>query len=201
MAKPLRWPPAHWDLQSLVLAAYYLNPELTLAQSCYDTSAAAIVTARERPNPSLSFGGGWTNSPESPLVFNFSPSLTMETAGKRGYRILEPKRQGELARLGVIETAWRIRSGVRAVALEAMLAGKELEAVSAERDARSAGIRILERRLTTGEGSRPEVDVAIVERNASEVARTAARGRVAAAQTAERSRTIGWPDPFLPRFV
>ena len=47
-----------------------------------------MLTAKGRPNPSLSLGGGWTNSPESSLVSHFDPAITLETAGKRGLHAL-----------------------------------------------------------------------------------------------------------------
>ena len=74
------------QLRDLYAVALYYSPELDVARAHLRTAKAAIVTASTRPNPSLSIGGGYTNAPESPVVFYFTPSLLLETGGKRGLR-------------------------------------------------------------------------------------------------------------------
>jgi len=194
--KPDSWPPSRWDLPALTLAAYYFNPQLAVARARYETARAAILTAKGRPNPSLSVGGGWTNSPESPLVFHFDPAITLETGRKRAYRILGAERQAEVAGLDVAETAWKVRGAVRAALLNHALAIREMELLAAEAQVRSASVDILERRFTVGEVSRPDVDLARAERNATEVALRAAQGRVAETRVA-LAAAIGLPASAL----
>jgi len=153
------WPPARLTLNDLIAVALYYNPELDVARAQLRTAQAAVVTAKGRPNPSLSTGGGWTNSPESPLVFHFDPVLTLETAGKRGWRILEAEKLAEAARVTVAETAWRVRSRVRAAWLEYAMAALSLEVLRNERDLRAETVAMLEKRLSLGESARPEVEV------------------------------------------
>src|SRR5579864_5047159 len=86
------WPPPKFSFNDLAAVAMYFNPDVDVAREQLHVAQAGIVTARARPNPSLSVGGGWTNSPESPLVFHFDPAMTLETAGKRGWRILEAEK-------------------------------------------------------------------------------------------------------------
>ena len=137
-------------------------------------------------------GGGWTNSPESPLVFHFDPAITLETAGKRGWRILESEKLAEAARVQVAETAWLVRSRVRAAWLDYVMALRALDVLRNERDARSEAAAILEKRLSVGEAARPEVSVARTALIAVEAEAKAAETRVAESGAALAS-AIGLP--------
>jgi hypothetical protein len=76
---------AAWDLTTLTLAALYYHPTLDLARANVDEARAGVLTARQVPNPSLSFedlaftpgaaaGTAWTVAP----IINF----LIETSGK-----------------------------------------------------------------------------------------------------------------------
>src|SRR5436305_13018828 len=41
----------HWDLATLTLAALYFHPDLDISRSKLAAARAAVVTARQRPNP------------------------------------------------------------------------------------------------------------------------------------------------------
>ncbi len=178
------WPPATWDFDSLSLVAYYFSPQVAAARARYESARAAVLTAKGKPNPSLSLGGGWTNSPESALVLRFEPAITLETAGKRGYRILEAERQAEAARLEAAETAWKVRGAVRAALLDHLVAVAEARMLSDESRLRSSAVRVVQQRLAVGEASRPEVDVVRAERDAIEIAIKDAEGRAAESKAA-----------------
>jgi outer membrane protein TolC len=153
------WPPPKLGLNDLTAVAFYFNADLDVARAQVRAAEAGILTARARPNPSISVGGGWTNSPESPLVFHFDPAITLETAGKRGWRILESEKLAEAARVQVAETAWRVRSRARAAWLDYVMAVRSLEVLRNERDVRAEAAAILEKRLSVGEAARPDVSV------------------------------------------
>jgi outer membrane protein TolC len=146
-------------LNDLAAVALYFNSDLDVARAQLRTAQAAVITARARPNPSLSVGGGWTNAPESPLVFHFDPAFTVETAGKRAWRTLEAQKLAEAARVAVSETAWRVRSRVRASWLDYQMALLSLEVFRYERSVRAEAAAILEKRLSAGEASRPDVNL------------------------------------------
>jgi outer membrane protein TolC len=169
------WPPPKLGPNDLAAVALYFNPDLDVARAQLRSAEAAIVTAQGRPNPTVSFGGGWTNSPESPLVFHFDPAFTLETAGKRGWRILEAQKRVEATRVALAETAWHVLSRVRSALLDYVIAVRERDVLQNEREVRAAIAAILDRRLGVGEISRPDVNVARtalitieVEREASE---------------------------------
>jgi outer membrane protein TolC len=153
------WPPARLSLNDLAAVALYFNSDLDVARAQLRTAQAAVITARARPNPSLSVGGGWTNAPESPLVFHFDPAFTVETAGKRAWRTLEAQILAEAARVAVSETAWRVRSRVRASWLDYQMALLSLEVLRNERTVRLEAVAILEKRLNVGEASQPDVNL------------------------------------------
>ncbi|MGH9646709.1 MAG: TolC family protein [Bryobacteraceae bacterium] len=154
------WPPASLSLNDLAAVALYFNADLDMARAQWRSAQAAVLTAKGRPNPSVSVGGGYTNAPESPLVFHFDPAFTLVTAGKRGWRILAAEKQAEAARAGVEETAWQVRSRVRGAWLSYLTAIRSRDALHNEQRFRAATASILERRLNVGEVSQPDVNVA-----------------------------------------
>jgi outer membrane protein, heavy metal efflux system len=181
------WPPARLSLNDLSAAALYFNSDLDIARAQLRIAQAAVLTAQGRPNPSLSIGGGWTNAPESPLVFHFDPAFTLETAGKRGWRVLESEKLAEAARIQVVETAWRVRSRVRAAWLDYLIALRSLDVLRNERNVRAETAAIWEKRLSVGEAPRPDVNIARtalisveVEAKAAETAVSESRAALAA---------------------
>ncbi len=175
---PSEWPPPKLGLPDLVLAGFYFSAELDAARARVEIAEAGIVTAGARPNPSVGIGGGYTNSPESPLVFRVSPSFTIETAGKRGYRILQAQSLAEAARLELAGTAWRIRSSIRTALADHLFALRERDLLEAEEAVRAEAVTIMVQRLTVGEVSRPDVDLARTDLLSVSLLARAAAGRV-----------------------
>lgn len=186
------WPPPKLGLSDLTAVAFYFNSDLDIARARLRTAQAAIETARARPNPTLSTGGGWTNSPESNLVFHFDPAFTVETAGKRGWRILEAEKLAEASRVELAETAWHVRSRVRTAWLEWLVALRSREVLADEREVRSRVSAILEKRLSVGETSQPEVNVVRTALIAVEVSAKAAETQVSES-AATLAAAVGLP--------
>jgi cobalt-zinc-cadmium efflux system outer membrane protein len=186
------WPPESLSLNDLNAIAFYFSSDLDVARAQLRTAQAAVITAKARPNPSLSVGGGWTNSPESPFVFHFDPAFTVETAGKRGWRALEAQKLAEAARVAVDETAWRVRSRVRAAWLDYVMALRSIEVLRNERSIRAESVAILERRLSVGEASRPDVDISRTALISVEVAAKAAETQVSESAAA-LAAAVGLP--------
>jgi outer membrane protein, heavy metal efflux system len=110
--------PAHairWDLTGLTLAAIYFHPDLDVARSKLREAQGAQITARQVPNPSLSFedmsvgptpiGPGYTIAP----VINF----VIETAGRRTYRSAEQRGRVRAAFSELYTVFWRLRGSLR----------------------------------------------------------------------------------------
>ena len=172
------WPPPRLTVNDLAAVALYYNSDLDLARAKLRTAQAAVITASARPNPSVTVGAGYESSPESPLLFNFGPALTVVTAGKRAWRMLEAEKLAEAARVAVDEAAWRVRSRVRAAELDYRTALESLELLRNESGMRSEAVAMLEKRLQEGEASRPDVDAARVALISVEVAGKAAETQV-----------------------
>src|SRR5262249_54726455 len=143
--KEISWPPRVLDTQGLTLVALYYNPELAVARAELAAAEAAVITAGARPNPSLDAEVGYNTSPESHSLFNAIPKFTIETAGKRGYRILRAQKEAEAARLGLAETAWRVRSRVRAALYDHLLALRRRDLLRAQEGIRSEIVQIFDK--------------------------------------------------------
>jgi outer membrane protein TolC len=186
------WPPAKLQLRDLYAVALYYNPDLDVARAHLRTAQAAIITANTRPNPSLGIGGGYTNAPESPLVFYFTPSVILETGGKRAIRTLEAGKLAEATRVDVDATAWRVLSRVRAAWVDYAMALRSVDVLNNEIRARNETIAILEKRLSVGEGAQPEVESARALLIAVQVESRAASTAVSEA-AANLAAAVGMP--------
>ncbi len=154
------WPPARLSLNDLYAIALYFDPELDVARAKLNTARAAMVTAGARPNPSISLSGGWTNSPESSLVFDFFPAFTIETRNKRGLRVLEARKMAEAAQVDLYGAAWKTLSRVRSAWLEFAMNARLETILDDQVAAQSAAVKLLEKRLDAGAVARTEVDTA-----------------------------------------
>ena len=159
------WPLQEWDFDTLTLAALYYHPSLDVARAQWAVARAGIRTAGARPNPVADVSPQYTtNSPsgESPWVAAFTLDTTIETAGKRGYRIEEARQGSESARLNLAEQAWQVRSRLRARLLDYVAAGRRVSLLQDVRDIQQQTVTLLEGRLAAGAIARPDVTAARV---------------------------------------
>ncbi|MHB8525333.1 MAG: TolC family protein [Candidatus Acidiferrales bacterium] len=150
------WPLKSWDLPSLTLAAFYFNPEMEIARAQASVAQAAVITAGAHPNPTLSLRPGIP----SPYLFDLSFAMAIQTAGKRGYQILEAKNLSEAARFRLANAAWQVRSAVRTTLVNYLVAIRSADQMRSEESVLSDRVQLLQKRLAAGEISRPEVDLA-----------------------------------------
>jgi outer membrane protein TolC len=155
-----------WDLDSLTLAALYFHPDLDVARAQWKAAKASGVTARERPNPSLSVGPGtWVSNAAPdvrPWVWGFGLDIPMETAGKRGIRQRQAAAQAETARQNLAHVAWQIRSRVRATLLATITAEQAETILRHQGRELDTNARIMSQRSTTGRVSPLNAAQAIV---------------------------------------
>jgi outer membrane protein TolC len=110
-----------WDMDSLTLAAIYYHADVAVAQALADNTDAAITTAGQRPNPSISLSPTWISNLAStamPWIFASSLSIPIETANKRDLRIDKAEHSTEAARLRVADAVWQVRGRLRLALLE-----------------------------------------------------------------------------------
>lgn len=173
------WPPRALDLKTLTFIGYYYSADLDVARAQIAVTEAGIRAAGARVNPSLGLQAGYNRNPESHLEYAVSPSFTLETAGKRGYRILRAEREADAARVGLVEAGWHLRSRIRATFFNHLLATERLDLLQREQSIRAEIVQLFDRRLAVGEAARPELDVYRVDLITTEAALRAAMGEVA----------------------
>ena len=85
------WPAKTWDMMMLTLTALYYYPDMGLARARWAVAEAGVITAGQRPNPTVGMPAThvFTGVPSGvfPWVLGLSFDIPIETAGKRGYRI------------------------------------------------------------------------------------------------------------------
>lgn len=193
------WPPARWDLEALTLAALRFNPDMEAARAGLATAEAGVTTAAQRPNPSLqAMAQGTTNAQDgiSPWTLGIALDIPVETAGRRGHRIDVATQQAEAARFQVAETAWGVRSRLRAALLSLWSAGERhgllAEQAALDRDMAS----MLERRLAVGDASPWEANRQRLVLMQAQTDLLAAERQMAAAR-AEVAAALGIGGPAL----
>jgi outer membrane protein TolC len=174
--------PGVLDLDALTLIALYYHPDLDVARARMAAAEAGVVTAGARPNPTVAVVPEY-NVDSTRGVSGWLPGLTfdlpVETAGKRGHRIDRARHLAEAARLDLAETAWRVRSRVRAALLEHLLGRRTQALLEAEERVRQESVAVMERRLDLGDVSRPDVDAGRAALAQVRLATRSAAGRVA----------------------
>ena len=153
--------PARWDLNALTLVAFYYHPDLDLARSAAAVAQAGIVTAGERPNPSVAFAPGYNATTPAglitPWILSFDFDIPIETAGKRGYRLAQARHLTDAACLNIATVAWQVRSRVRARLLD-LHAGLETGVLLArQEEIQIENVKLLELQLSAGAVSPFEV--------------------------------------------
>jgi cobalt-zinc-cadmium efflux system outer membrane protein len=172
------WPPATWDLQTVSLAALYFNPALDSARARFAGTEAALITAGARPNPSLSIAPGIP----TPYLLTLDFAIPIETAGKRGYRIQVARNLDHATRFDFADSAWTVRSGVRAALLNYLIASQNLEVFRSEENVRNDQVNILDQVFSAGEIPRQNADLARIELSKTHLAISTAEGQVAEAR-------------------
>jgi outer membrane protein, heavy metal efflux system len=175
-------PPARWDLAGLTLVALFYSPDVAVAEAKLNVARAAIITAGERPNPTIGIGPAYTAS----AAPSFAPwaigaaelNFPLETAGKRGYRIAQAERLADAAALGVGETTWRTRSAVRMALLNYLLAQREYNLARAYDSASERTAQLLQERVSAGAASAPELNLALANLAAARLKAAQAQSRV-----------------------
>lgn len=192
------WPPTTWDLRDLTVAAFYYNPALKVARTRVAEADAAIITAGEKPNPTISADLGGETSPEAPWLAGIGFSLPIETAGKRSYRISEAKRLADVARWRLASTAWTVRAQVRSALVDYLAARRGLGLLQSEEHVLAEKVTLLGQRLAVGMISRPEVDTARIQQTQTLLAVRTAEGRLAQTEAA-LAAAIGIPTTALTK--
>jgi outer membrane protein TolC len=166
------WPETNWNFQELTFVAFYFHPSLEVARDQWLVAQAGLKTAGARPNPSVSVTPGY----DSQIPGNYSPwlvpvtvAIPIETAGKRGKRIAEAKKISESARWNFVSAIWQIRSGVRASLLDLKISERRADLLQKQFSAQEQIVKLLQQRFDLGEIARPELTLAQIALNKTQL--------------------------------
>ncbi len=187
------WPIQAWNLESVILAAYYFNPDLDVARANTATADAATTTAAMKPNPSVSVGGP-KGTQQAISVFDFS--LPIETAGKRGYRIAGATHVSTASRLQLAQVAWVVRSRVRTTFVDYLFAVQAAGLLRQETELRARYVQLVDARFRAGEIPLPDLTTARIDLTALRQSLNIAEGTVGTTR-ASLASAIGVPDAAL----
>jgi outer membrane protein TolC len=191
------WPLESWDLASLTLAALYYHPEMQEARAALGVADSAIVTAGQRPNPTLSVWPTFDSTtpgdaPLSPWILGLDLDFPIETAGKRGHRIVQARHLSEAARQKIVSAAWQVRSRVRQSLLD-LYAATETEAFYQKQLAiQEDSVQLLTLQLNAGAVSPFEVSQARIALSTTRLTQQDADSQRAQAR-AQLAEAVGVP--------
>jgi outer membrane protein, heavy metal efflux system len=189
---PTAWPPQSLDLRTLALIGYYYSAPLDVARAQVAAAEAGIQAAHARINPGLITSAGYNRDPASHFEGAIGPAFTLESAGKRGYRILRAEAEAESARNTLAEASWQLRSRVRAAFVSHLIAAARHDLIERETRVREEIVEIFDRRVAVGETARPELDLYRVDLITANGALRSATGDVAQTRAALAS-SVGLP--------
>lgn len=149
-----------WNLDRLSLAAIYYHPDLALARAQADTADAAIKTAGQRLNPTITITPTWIRNLATaavPWIAASTINIPIETAGKRGFRIDKTEHLTDAAHLRVVDAAWLVRGRLRLALLEAYAATEAERLLNQQLGIQQSIVQRLEQQKSVGELSQLEV--------------------------------------------
>ena len=192
------WPPGSWDLRALTLAAFFYSPDLDIVRAQWSAAKAGRITAGERPNPTLSglLGYNSTTPEASPWIPEIALDIPIETAGKRGYRILQARNLSEAAQLNILSAAWDVRARVRRAFLGLYEARERGTLLQRQLDYQEETVHILEAQVRVGEAAPFDLAQARIARDNTRLAQLDATAAFAAARF-DLALAIGVPTAAL----
>ena len=187
---------ARWGLARLTLAALYYHPALDLARAALAAAQAAVVTAGQRPNPTLSlaaaFGtaaaAGAIPAGAAPVTLGPVIDFLFETGDKREYRSAAARHRAAAARQDLRTATWQVRGRVRGALIDLWSAEGRLSLMHRRLALQDELVGLSADRLAAGAAASPEISRERVQRGQlalglrdAEAARADARARLASA--------------------
>ena len=192
---PLPGPGRPWDLKALTLATFYYQPSLAYARAQLLAAQAARITARERPNPSLSLTPGYDSgvpAVPSPWIVPIAIDWPIQTAGRRGDRMAQARHLAAAARWDLVGTVWGVRSRLRSALLELYTARQTESLLAQQVSALRSVFNLLEGQFRAGVVSSYDVTRARIALDNATLARQRQQGRIREARIA-LATAIGVP--------
>lgn len=145
------WPPKSWNLNLLTLVAFYYHPDLDVTRAQWGVAKAGILSAGAHLNPTLSWFPAFVSNSDfgsSPWLFGFNLDIPIETAGKRGYRIIKATHFSEASRWNIASVAWQIRSRLKKNLLNLYATKAEEKILQTELGLQEKNLKLLEKQVS-----------------------------------------------------
>ncbi len=191
-----------WGLPQLTQAALRLHSDLAVARAQWQAMQAAETTAGQRPNPTISGSGEHHSRADgiSPWTFTLGFDIPIETHGKREARIEQAAALSQAARYDIAQTAWQIRSRIRAHLLDLYAIRQQTAQLQREADLRAQIVAMLETRFEAGLVGGTDLSDARLLLQKARTALEAESARFAEANAA-LAGALGLPDTALNGIV
>lgn len=191
-------PVAAWGMPKLTQAALRLHPDLDVARAQWRAAQAGEITAGQKPNPTISTGGEHHSRHQniSPWTFNLGIDIPVETHGKREARMQQASALSEAARLDIAQTAWQVRSRLRARLLDVYVVQQQAAQLQHETDARAQIVALLESRLAAGMIGGTDLSDARLQLQKARAALSAESARLSETR-ASLAAAVGLPEQAL----
>ncbi len=187
-------PITRWDLNALTLAAFYFHPDLDLARAEAAVARAAIITAGQRPNPTLKLPIEHKAEPGfTPWITVLGLDVPIETAGKRGFRVHQARDVARGVELAIAQRAWQLRSTIRAELVALTSANESAAILRRHREVQNDLVEALQKRFELGEGSRFELTQARIAARHTELLLRDREAQLAQAR-ARLAAAVGLPE-------
>ncbi len=150
-----------WGLSNLTLAALYYHPDLDIARAKLSGAEAAVMTARQRPNPTLGLTNVFGESaatgsiPPGAVPITVGPliELVLETFGKRQDRTAQARHLADSARWDLATAGWQVRGRVRSALLGLWGAQRQLALSRQQLALQQQLVDLLQHRFAAGAAS------------------------------------------------
>ena len=191
-----------WSLDALTVAAWVLRPEVKSAAADVQAAAAAIRTANEIPNPTLTLDPSYlydnATGNMSPWSLAAALGFTIELGGKRGIRTAQAQFNRESLSWQYAETLWRVRQEVRKALIAQQLAERALQLSEREVELRKIFSTWVENQFNYGAVAQPDRLVAATNLAQAQAMLRTARGDLVTAHSA-LAAAIGITSAKLPQ--
>ncbi len=145
-------PRGHWGLRALTLVAVYERPDLRISVAAYDAAKAAVTTAQQIPNPTLSLAPSFNATQAFPSPIKIGPviSFLVSNLGAREAGIAAARDRQQAARILIAAAAWRERSNVRNALLTLWLDERIARIKARVASYAATASRLVAQRVTSG---------------------------------------------------
>ncbi len=191
-------------MASLTAAALYYHPDIALAEARLAAAEAAVITAKQTPNPVVNFTNivgqglvaGAIPAGAAPLTIGPAIELMIDTFGRKEARTTEAERLEAAARWDLGTAGWQVRSRVRAALLTLWAADRRMALIEQRLALQNQLVELLEHRQAAGEAS--SLDVSRERVNRAQIILAQHDLDLAAAEARVQLATaIGVPDQAL----